>query len=91
MHFPGVNPIETDLLIGCDGVHSAVRNNVIKNDRELRYLNILIVLGICGSDHPLTKERVFQTADGYARLFSMPFLKNNSSLNSMWQLSMPMT
>jgi hypothetical protein len=51
----------------------------------------MIVLGICGSNHPLTKERVFQTADGCARLFSMPFLQNNPYLSSMWQLSMPMT
>jgi 2-polyprenyl-6-methoxyphenol hydroxylase-like FAD-dependent oxidoreductase len=29
MHFPGVNSIHTDLLIGCDGVNSAVRKNVL--------------------------------------------------------------
>jgi 2-polyprenyl-6-methoxyphenol hydroxylase-like FAD-dependent oxidoreductase len=79
----------SDLVIGCDGIYSILRKYALSSNEGLTYLGIIVVLGLCGSDHPLTKERVFQTADGEARLFSMPFIKDNPSLSTMWQLSLP--
>ena len=79
------------MVIGCDGIYSKLRSKSIEDDSELNYLGVFVVLGICSCKHPLSQERVFQTANGEARLFSMPFLKNNSSYSTMWQLSMRMT
>ena len=40
----------------------------------LRYLGVLVVLGICrGNAHPLCSHKVFQVVDGETRLYAMPF------------------
>ena len=40
----------------------------------LRYLGVLVVLGICrGNAHPLCSHKVFQIVDGETRLYAMPF------------------
>ena len=40
----------------------------------LRYLGVLVVLGICrGNDHPLCSHKVFQIVDGETRMYAMPF------------------
>jgi 2-polyprenyl-6-methoxyphenol hydroxylase-like FAD-dependent oxidoreductase len=40
----------------------------------LRYLGVLVVLGICrGNDHPLCSHKVFQVVDGETRMYAMPF------------------
>ena len=55
--------------------------------QPLRYLGYIVVLGIFdNAPFPLTQRRAFQTSDGKARLFGMPF----SSSRSMWQLSWAM-
>eukprot|EP01117_Protostelium_nocturnum_P017724 TRINITY_DN7269_c0_g1_i1.p1 TRINITY_DN7269_c0_g1~~TRINITY_DN7269_c0_g1_i1.p1 ORF type:complete len:527 (-),score=185.60 TRINITY_DN7269_c0_g1_i1:398-1978(-) len=59
-------------------------------DAPLNYLGIIVVLGITGSEHPLTKEKIFQTVDGTTRLYMMPFSNTNPSQNIMWQLSFPL-
>jgi salicylate hydroxylase len=82
-----------DLVIGCDGINSRVRKAMFgeEGDMPLKYLGIIVVLGITYSEHPLAKERVFQTVDGNTRLFAMPYADSeDTSLNTMWQLSFPL-
>jgi hypothetical protein len=74
-------------LIGCDGIHSWTRKHVMHDTQPLRYLGYIVVLGIFeNAPFPLTQGRAFQTSDGKARLFAMPF----SATQSMWQLSWAM-
>jgi 2-polyprenyl-6-methoxyphenol hydroxylase-like FAD-dependent oxidoreductase len=84
---------EADLLVGADGIRSAVRSIHIGDEvTPLRYLGCIVVLGICpradiASDSPLLDgETVFQTADGNTRLYAMPY----SPTEYMWQLSFPL-
>ena len=84
-----------DLLVGADGIRSTVRRLLIGDDASpLRYLGCVVILGICqlnaleGVDKTLLDgATVFQTANGYARIYMMPFTKESV----MWQLSFPMT
>ncbi|KAL7531891.1 hypothetical protein ACHAXR_004292 [Thalassiosira sp. AJA248-18] len=64
------------IVVGCDGIRSAVRANKLGDDvAPLRYLSCIVILGIAASpDSALTDgETVFQTADGTTRLYAMPF------------------
>jgi len=64
------------IVVGCDGIRSAVRSKKLGRDvAPLRYLGCIVILGITASpDSPLTDgETVFQTADGITRLYAMPF------------------
>jgi salicylate hydroxylase len=85
-----------DIVVGADGIRSQVRQQLIGDSlTPLRYLNCLVVLGICSLDrlssaakeNPLLDgQTVFQTADGNTRIYVMPY----SSTEYMWQLSFPM-
>ena len=45
-----------------------------RDQRPLRYLGVLVVLGICrGNAHPLCSNKVFQVVDGETRVYAMPF------------------
>jgi 2-polyprenyl-6-methoxyphenol hydroxylase-like FAD-dependent oxidoreductase len=74
--------------VGCDGIHSRMRRFVSGTSwTPLRYLGYIVVLGIFeNASFPLTQRRAFQTSDGRARLFAMPF----TAELSMWQLSWAM-
>jgi 2-polyprenyl-6-methoxyphenol hydroxylase-like FAD-dependent oxidoreductase len=67
------------ILVGCDGLRSAVRAQKLGNDiAPLRYLDCIVILGISQSPlntHLTDGETVFQTADGVTRLYAMPFAK----------------
>ncbi len=84
-----------DLIIGADGIRSAVRNLIIGEEvSPLRYLDCIVILGICplsALEHLesplLDSATVFQTANGNERIYIMPFDKNSV----MWQLSFPMS
>lgn len=86
--------IQTDLVVGADGIRSAVRNFLIKDNRfPLRYLNCMVILGICPlsalknqESDLLDSATVFQTANGHERIYVMPYDKESV----MWQLSFPM-
>jgi 2-polyprenyl-6-methoxyphenol hydroxylase-like FAD-dependent oxidoreductase len=86
---------KADLVVGADGIRSAVRRLLIGEDiSPLRYLGCIVILGICplaalkGIDSPLLDSAtVFQTANGTERIYMMPY----ASDSVMWQLSFPMS
>ncbi len=86
--------VKADLLVGADGIRSAVRKVLLGEDAyPLRYLDCIVILGICplaalqNADYSLLDAAtVFQTANGTERIYMMPY-----SVDSvMWQLSFPM-
>jgi salicylate hydroxylase len=85
---------KADLVVGADGIRSAVRSLLIGEDTTpLRYLGCIVILGICplkdldGLEHDLLDSAtVFQTANGNERIYIMPY----ASDSVMWQLSFPM-
>ncbi|CDF78887.1 2-polyprenyl-6-methoxyphenol hydroxylase and related FAD-dependent oxidoreductases [Formosa agariphila KMM 3901] len=85
---------KADLIVGADGIRSAVRNHISNAlHSPLRYLNCIVILGICPLknlehlENPLLDSAtVFQTANGNERIYMMPFSANAV----MWQLSFPM-
>ena len=82
-----------NLLIGADGIRSAVRKAIIPEEKSpLRYLGCMVILGICElsklqhlENSLLDSATVFQTANGKERIYMMPFDQNSI----MWQLSFP--
>jgi salicylate hydroxylase len=89
-----IKQAHADLVVGADGIRSAVRRLLIGEEASpLRYLNCIVILGICplkdldGIESALLDSAtVFQTANGNERIYIMPF----SSDSVMWQLSFPM-
>ena len=83
-----------DLVVGADGIRSAVRHLVLGDDSSsLRYLDCIVILGICPlsalndvDSDLLDGATVFQTANGHERIYIMPFAADSV----MWQLSFPM-
>ncbi|MEZ7497221.1 NAD(P)/FAD-dependent oxidoreductase [Flavobacterium sp. Arc3] len=90
-----IKSAKADLVVGADGIRSAVRKLLIGDDiTPLRYLDCIVILGICplaaleGVDSPLLDSAtVFQTANGNERIYIMPY----DSESVMWQLSFPMS
>lgn len=86
---------KADLVVGADGIRSAVRKLLISEESTpLRYLDCIVILGICPLDaidvtdrSLLDSETVFQTANGNERIYIMPY----DSKSVMWQLSFPMS
>lgn len=79
-----------DLLVGADGIRSAVVKHLVPHDKGLKYLGIFIILGIADYHHSLLDERGFYTLDGNHRLFTMPYQGSRLDGNKrriMWQLS----
>ena len=89
-----ITKAKADLVVGADGIRSAVRKLLFGVEfSPLRYLDCIVILGIC----PLNKlenittdlldsATVFQTANGKERIYIMPY----DSESVMWQLSFPM-
>jgi 2-polyprenyl-6-methoxyphenol hydroxylase-like FAD-dependent oxidoreductase len=86
---------QADLVVGADGIRSSVRKLLIGEDlTPLRYLDCIVILGICPlsalegvESSLLDAATVFQTANGNERIYIMPFNKDAV----MWQLSFPMS
>ena len=83
-----------DFVVGADGIRSSVRRLLIGEEASpLRYLDCIVILGICSLEDIVGVDRslldsatVFQTANGNERIYMMPY----SSNSVMWQLSFPM-
>lgn len=90
-----IKSAKADLIVGADGIRSAVRNLLIGEDSSpLRYLDCIVILGICPllalkdvDSELLDSATVFQTANGNERIYIMPF----DADSVMWQLSFPMS
>lgn len=90
-----IKSVQTDLIVGADGIRSAVRNILLdEKTSPLRYLDCIVILGICPlsalknvDSSLLDSATVFQTANGIERIYMMPF--DNDSV--MWQLSFPLS
>lgn len=85
---------QADVLIGADGIYSSVRRQMLgADDIPLRFLGVLVVLGIVECIHPLFRRRILQTVDGSTRIFVMPFTDKGEFSDAdtvMWQLSFPL-
>lgn len=83
-----------DIIIGADGIRSVVRSTIIDdNETPLQYLGYMVILGICsfedldGYTHDLLdSQTVFQTVNGYERIYIMPY----DEKSIMWQFSFPL-
>ena len=84
--------VQADIVVGADGIRSAVRKQLIGDEvSPLRYLDCIVILGICSLENIaasalLDGETVFQTANGNERIYMMPY----SPGHIMWQLSFPL-
>ncbi len=86
--------VQADLVVGADGIRSAVRQLLMDEEvTPLRYLGCIVILGICPladlnglESELLDGATVFQTANGNERIYMMPY----ASDSVMWQLSFPM-
>jgi len=86
---------KADIIVGADGIRSAVRNILIGEViSPLRYLDCIVILGICPlnalkniDSSLLDSATVFQIANGNERIYMMPF----DSDSVMWQLSFPIS
>jgi salicylate hydroxylase len=84
--------VQADIVVGADGIRSAVRKQWIGDDvSPLRYLDCIVILGICPLENLdesslLDGETLFQTANGNERIYMMPY----SPTSVMWQLSFPL-
>lgn len=90
-----LNTHKADLVVGADGIYSAVRNILFdKKDAPLHYIGYMVILGITSlksfkepKSSLLDLETVFQTVNGSERIYVMPF----SSDSIMWQFSFPIS
>ena len=86
--------VHADLLVGADGIRSAVRELLIGEDvSPLQYLGCIVILGICPlsalkevSSPLLDSATVFQMVNGHERIYMMPY--DNDHI--MLQLSFPL-
>jgi 2-polyprenyl-6-methoxyphenol hydroxylase-like FAD-dependent oxidoreductase len=89
-----IKSYKADMVVGADGIRSAVRRLLIgEENTPLQYLGCIVILGICPlsalesvSSSLLDSATVFQTANGNERIYIMPY----DSDSVMWQLSFPM-
>ncbi|WP_158963484.1 FAD-dependent oxidoreductase [Myroides fluvii] len=89
-----IKTAKANLIVGADGIRSAVRTLLIGEAvAPLRYLDCMVILGICpltaiegfAASVLLDSATVFQTANGKERIYVMPYTKDSV----MWQLSFP--
>lgn len=90
-----IKSAKADIVVGADGIRSAVRGLLFGTEvYPLRYLDCIVILGICPlsalenvESSLLDSATVFQTANGNERIYVMPYTVDSA----MWQLSFPMS
>lgn len=90
-----IKTCRASLIVGADGIRSSVRENLLgKKQYPLRYLDCMVILGICSLEdieniesELLDSATVFQTANGVERMYMMPY----DAISVMWQFSFPIT
>lgn len=70
--------IQSNLLVGADGIRSIVRKLKDKKEQTehlspLNYTGVAVILGLSPVTHSLVENRGFYVLDGVHRLFTMPF------------------
>jgi len=90
VQFSDGTTIQSSLLVGADGIYSAVRQTLLK-DTNLNYTGFMLILGISDCVPNLSKKldnklQQIQWVNGYARVYSMPFSKTQT----FWQMSFPL-
>mmetsp|Transcript_61400 Transcript_61400/g.143640 ORF Transcript_61400/g.143640 Transcript_61400/m.143640 type:complete len:404 (-) Transcript_61400:131-1342(-) len=75
--------LSSALLVGCDGVNSAVRK--LKLSDNLRFLGVGMINGIASSSPAFCDAGSLHLLDGTRRLFMKPF----EATGAMWQLTFP--
>ena len=88
-----VKSASAHLVVGADGIRSTLRTMLLKPQQlPLQYLGCIVILGICDLQNLnhlknplLDSATVFQTADGTARMYMMPYDRDRV----MWQFSFP--
>lgn len=70
-------------LIGCDGVHSCIRKQMLEDN--LNYLDVWALNGISShnNNNQFFRNQTMQILDGKSRLFIKPYLSHQS----MWQFT----
>ena len=85
VHFADGSSAVGRALIGCDGVRSAIRRQMLGD--HLNYLGVWAINGIAPhGKNPCIVNQTVQMLDGRSRLFIKPY----SMDQSMWQLTFPM-
>eukprot|EP01113_Clastostelium_recurvatum_P004394 TRINITY_DN11939_c1_g1_i2.p1 TRINITY_DN11939_c1_g1~~TRINITY_DN11939_c1_g1_i2.p1 ORF type:complete len:446 (+),score=95.28 TRINITY_DN11939_c1_g1_i2:118-1455(+) len=71
-------------LIGCDGMRSKTRNQLVGDGDTLNYLKVQSVRGLAlHGNHELIVHRMLEVLDGKARFFIKPF----NDTQAMWQIT----
>lgn len=72
------------VLVAADGIYSTITKTKFPS-LSLRYLNLIVILGISKNTNEGCIGRIRQWLDGSTRVFSMPY----NATHTMWQLSYP--
>lgn len=91
----GQQVANADLVVGADGIRSKVRDLLMINEKNpLNYLGLIVILGMCSQESLddsasplLDSATVFQTVNGFERIYMMPY----DDETIMWQLSFPLS
>lgn len=80
-----VEKLRTKVLVGADGIKSAVRSAIDERRKQtssLKYCGISVIIGLTASrnPHPLVNNRGFYVVNGTHRLFTMPFEKRRAAV-----------
>jgi 2-polyprenyl-6-methoxyphenol hydroxylase-like FAD-dependent oxidoreductase len=69
--------VAADVVVGADGIFSVVRSLKLggpgRDPCPMRYLGVMVVLGMAPCTHALALDHVVQTLDGVTRIYFMPF------------------
>lgn len=81
INFANRSSVKSRVLVGADGIFSLVRSQKYAGPHhQLRYLGVVVILGITNAKIDSLHRRVTQTLDGETRIFTMPFTSSADPL-----------